>query len=92
MGCPFLTPVQPATAVSFVCWTFARRALTCFGATSLPWPFRPKPPFNTDGNVIFRYHFDAPNYEVLSYRKFLLYMEGTPESALKIIDGCWRKI
>ena len=52
----------------------------------------PEPPFNTDGNVIFRYHFDAPDREVLLYHKFLLYMEGTPESALKIIDGCWGKI
>ena len=56
------------------------------------WPVRPEPPFNTDGDVIFRYHFDAPDHEVSSYHKFLLYMQGTPESVLKIIDGCWGKI
>ena len=52
--------MQSAAAVSFVCWALARQALTCFGATPLAWPVRPKPPFNADGDVIFRYHFDAP--------------------------------
>ena len=90
MGCPF--PPRATRNGRFVCADVCKASLTCFGATSLPGHLGPNSPFNTDGNVIFRYHFDAPNYEVLSYRKFLLYMEGTPESALKIIDGCWRKI
>ena len=84
--------MQRAAAVSLVCWALARGAPACFGATSLAWPFRPEPLFNTDGDVIFRYHFDAPDHEVLLYHKFLLYMEGSPESALKIIDGCGGRI
>ena len=83
--CPTM---QPAAAISLVCWASARRALACFGATSLAWPVRPEPPFNTDGDVIFRYHLGIPDHEVLLYHKFILCMKGIPESALKIIDGC----
>ena len=84
--------MQPAAAVLLVGRSLTRGAPACFGATSLAWPFRPEPLFNTDGDVIFRYHFDAPDHEVLLYHKFLLYMEGSPESALKIIDGCGGRI
>jgi hypothetical protein len=77
--------MQPAAAVSFVGGTLTRGASTCLGTASLAWLFRPKPPFNTNGDVIFRYHFDVPNHEVLFYHKLLLYMEGIPESALKLL-------
>ena len=52
--------MQSTSTVSFVCWTLARHAPACFGATSLAWPVSAKAPFNADGDVIFRYHFDAP--------------------------------
>ena len=56
-ACPAM---QPAAAISLVCWASARGAPACFGATSLTRPVRPEPPFNTDRDVIFRYHFDVP--------------------------------
>ena len=84
-ACP---SVQSAAAISFVCWTFARRALACFGATSLPWPVRPEPPFNTDGDVIFRYHLGTPISGVLFYRKFCRTTRGAPAGAWITFVGC----
>ena len=66
--------------------------MACFGATSLPWPVRPEPPFNTDGNVIFRYHLGAPNSEVILYRNFCRSARGRPAGARKIIVGCGGRI
>lgn len=77
-ACPAM---QPAAAVLLVCWTLARRASACFGATSLAWPVRPEPPFNTDGDVIFRYHSGNPINGVLFYRKFCRATRGASASA-----------
>ena len=52
--------MQPAAAVSLVCWALAGGTPTCFGATSLAWPVRAEPPFNADGHIIFCKHLNTP--------------------------------
>ena len=88
-ACP---SVQPAAAISFVSRALTRGAPTCFGATSLTWPVRPEPPFNTDGDVIFRYHLGTPINGVLFYRKFCRTTRGAPASARTTFVGCGGRI
>ena len=87
--CPTM---QSAAAISLVCWALARGAPACFGATSLPWPVRPEPPFNADGDVIFRYHSGNPISGVLFYRKFCRATRGVPVSARTTFVGCGGRI
>ena len=82
------TSVQSTSAISFAGRTPTCGAPACFGATSLAWPVRPEPPFNTDIDVIFRYHSDSPEREVISYHKFCRATRGVPVSGWIKVIGC----
>ena len=66
-ACPAM---QPAAAVSLVCWAQARGAPACFGAATLSRPVRPEACLQPNQYVIFCYHLDIPINGVLFYRKF----------------------
>ena len=52
--------MEAAAAILLVGRTLARGPLTGLSTTSLPRPVRPKPPFDTDGHVIFCKHLNTP--------------------------------
>ena len=88
-ACP---SVQPAAAISFVCWAFARQALTCFGATSLARPVSAKARLNANQNIAFCYHSDSPEHEVSFYHKFCEATRGPSASAWTTFVGCGGRI
>ena len=62
--------MQSAPAILFGSRTLTRGAPTCLRTAPLPRPVRPKPPFDTDGHVVFCQHGKHPACGVLLYRKF----------------------
>ena len=84
--------MQPAAAVSLVCWALARGAPACFGATSLAWPVSTKARLNANQNIAFCYHSDTPINGVSFYRNFCRTTRGAPASARTTFVGCGGRI